>query len=308
MASNNYFDLIFLPLEATSSITGFISFVATGLFVILGFYYKIYQRVLGKLVLIVNLADFVFIFARPLSYIYKPTDDLYCRLIIAISHAALMTSFTWGVFFAHTLYETVKQQNIHPFSRFFKYYCIISVIISTALGAGVLLSDYVFYSEGEAKTCVHRVYFRKFDPTMTFLMTIPTLVLCALCIMWYILGANNMRKLFPNFQHREVIPLLLYPAIVIVCYFPALITHILIIYEIKPGEGVETFLQNLFQLHGFFNVLAYGIQPLINGSLPEAGASLSGKTSEHNSVFSRGLTFSRGITFTNSVVEMSQKS
>lgn len=261
MTERNYFDLIYISFDVDSSISGFLSLGATALLVVLGFYYKIYQNMLGKMVLIVNTADFICILLKLFGFILKPTNDAYCRSVLSISQVAMIMSFIWGVFFAHTLYKSVEQQSVQSVQQIYKYYWIISSMVAIALGFGVLFTNYVFYNEN-LKTCVHRVYFRRFDPTMTFLTIIPTFVLCILCIIWYALGAKNMKKLIPDIRRRDLLPLLLYPAIVIICYFPCLITNTLIIFEILPSERISIVLRNIIHLHGFFNVLAYGLPTL----------------------------------------------
>src|SRR4051812_43867484 len=101
MSDTGHFDLIFTPLELGSSVTGFVSCAASALLIILGFYYKIHKQVLGKMVLVVNIADFIFILPKPFAYLVPPSGLAYCRITGTISHFTLMMSFTWGVFFAN---------------------------------------------------------------------------------------------------------------------------------------------------------------------------------------------------------------
>src|SRR5690348_2792026 len=122
MSDDQSFDLVYVPLEAKGMIAGFVSLAATGLLVVLGFYYKIHRTLLGKMVLIVNGADFVFSLMKPFSLIFHPTADWNCRIVSAISHFALMMSFIWGVFFAHVLYITIKRFNVACVTPFLKYY------------------------------------------------------------------------------------------------------------------------------------------------------------------------------------------
>lgn len=262
MPDTGYFDLIFVTLDPESSITGFMSLTATALLITIGFYFKIQRQVLGKMVLIVNMADFVFILTKAIAFLFHPTNDLYCRISTMISHVALMMSFTWGVFFANLLYETSKLCSIDSIPIRFRNYSIISAIISIVLGLGVLFSNYVIYS-AELKTCVHRVYFREFDATMTFFAIIPTFVLSSMCVFWYVNGGLNIKRFNPKLNNKPLLTLMLYPAVVIVCYFPGLVTNILIIFEHIPNETVGVILRNLFQLHGVLNALAYGIQPIL---------------------------------------------
>lgn len=312
MTDTSYSDLIFISLDVHSSISGFISLVATSLLIVLGFYFRIYERRLGKMVLVVNTADFIYILLKLLGFIYKPTDDVYCRVTGAIAHAALMMSFTWVVFFAHTLYESVKQHNLQDFQTTqtdFKYYWIISTTICSILGFGVLLTDYVSYSDS-LQTCVHRVYFREFDFTMGCLAIIPTFILCFLCITLCFLSAKNMKKLIPDIRKRDLLPLLLYPAIMIICFFPAMIANTMIIYQILPSTGLGIVLKNLIQLHGFFDVLAYGVPTLRTALNPRAELTENDKRSEITHAYSREVIISGGLTATSSVdssVELSLK-
>lgn len=258
MSDPEFFDLVYVPLEAKGMIAGFISLAATGLLVLLGLYFKIHSTILGKMVLIVNAADFVYILMKPFSLIFHPTADWNCKLVSAISHFALMMSFIWGAFFAHMLYTTVKRCSIDAITVHIKFYNIISLIFSSLLAIGVLISDYVFYSN-DAGTCVHRLWVRKFDPSLTFLMLIPTFGLTFLSLMWYLLGAINLKKYDPNMRSIELLPLFMYPAINMISYFPCLITNIMITYAVFPSGFMGYLLMNLFQLHGFFNVLVFSI-------------------------------------------------
>ena len=246
--------IIFLPLDWEQSITAIISCVATALAVILGRCYKIHEKLIGRLIFTIFIADFVMDATRTSGLIIQPPDTSYCKFIVAVSHTALLLSVSWRVTFGYALYVFAKTRSIDALYRAIKTSTLLCAVFSLIIGIATVFTNYVEYSDNE-KTCVHML--TKRDPLVVLFMVLPTATCCIVSVSWYCLTAGVVRRKQIDMNANELTYLLLYPAIVIVCWSPILFLDFYRSLDHEPSDVVQTIFKNILQLQGLLDALVY---------------------------------------------------
>ena len=262
MAPLNEVSIIFLPTDWASAISLLISSLATTLVVIYGVHNKIYKHVLGKMVLIVNAADLAFCLIYLSVRFLAPANDMQCKIVQAFAHSTLIFSLLWGTFFGHSLYIMSKYQNLSALQKSYKDYIRISVVFSLGLGIATIFTNYTQFSATE-KSCVHLVRAHETDVTLIIFSQIPISVVCLLGVFWYISAGLMLKKGTGLTRINNILTLLIYPGIVIICWLPVNIVTVCLTAGVTISRGVDGVTKNLYQLQGLFDAMGYGIAPVM---------------------------------------------
>lgn len=262
MSSSAPISIVFLPTDWLSAITILLSSTAGIFVVIYGMYNKIYQHVLGKMVLIVNAADLAFCLVSLSPRMYPPRGDLHCKIVQAIAHSTLIYSLLWGTFFGHALYTITKHQNILALQRSFSGYVKYSIIISLGLGIATFFTDYTQYSATQG-LCVHLALPNVPDFTLIAFSQIPITLTCVMSFVWYIRAGTVIKKGSGITRMNNILTLLIYPGIVIFCWLPVNIVTTSVIFGRAVNPMVDEVTKHIYQLQGLLDALVYGIAPVM---------------------------------------------
>lgn len=260
MLGGNPFEIDFYPTDPWHAIGAFISIGSILLLLSIGSIYKIFDKPLGPMVLVVNITYLIFCLLKSSVFIYKPPNDLYCKIMQTITQVLLLLSVTWSVFFSHSLYTVMKAQSLDVLKTNFRHYTIISGIITVVFGITLPFTDFVVYS---GETCVHIIKNGHTDVTFTVFTTLPMIFCCGLAIFWYVRTGVHLKRKGHHIDNQYLLTLLAYPGIIIVCVFPAIVLDVMNWFGTFQDENVRTVLGNLFMLTGAMDAFVYGLLPQI---------------------------------------------
>ena len=261
MSDPSVIEIYFYPISIGDSISTFLSAVATCLVVILGSAYKIHEKPLGKMILTVNFLDLIFCLTKLSVFVFPPSSTPYCKVLQAFSQSSLLASILWGTFFGHVLFRVVKYQRIEAIQSPFKWYVLISVVTAGGLGLATAFTEFIHYSDTK-KACVHPVTAGTLDVTNLVFGVIPIGTCCFSGIAWYVLAAVILRNSRIVLKGRDLLALLVYPGIIIICWMPELTVNMTAsLVGFNVSDVLNGILQNIFLLQGFLDAVVYGMIP-----------------------------------------------
>lgn len=216
---------------------------------------------ISKMVLFVMTADFSFCLSKIILYInqIKGIGSINtCKALQVYSQCSLLQSVIWSTLFGHTFYAVVKYERPEITEKYYKCYIFISSLFAV-LGFATVFTNYVTYLEDGV--CGHVVTVGSPDITFIVFDVIPIMGCCLLGLIFYILGACELRKKTINFGAGNFLTLALYPGIMMICAVPTLATGILACFGFKVRITSLTF--NLSLLQGFLDAFVYWLLPQI---------------------------------------------
>lgn len=250
-------EVIYFPTQFTLMICPLISTLSTFIVLVACFISKNYKNPLGPMIIGINIADFLFCVAKVVVWLNPMKTDLFCKILQAISTLGLTASMVWGALFGHALQAVVKAKKADIVRRYLVYYLIFSITVPLAMALSTLTTNYVEYSS-TADTCVHTVKVGGYDYLYTIYAGIPVLLSCILSAVWYVIAAQEIRKTWDQSSTLDLLFLVVYPAILLICWMPNVVVNICIALGASVSPTVVTVCQGFCQLQGFFDALVYG--------------------------------------------------
>lgn len=255
----------FLPVEGWYLLAPIISTISTAMVVISCIREKKHKETLGFMVLMINLADLHFCASKLL---FSALDWTYgrwsCPIYDGINHFGLLASVIWGAFFGHALLQVARAQRIEVLEKSIKTYKLIGLFVPLVIAGILPFTEYAIYYEADTKLCVH--YFTNTDQypgsnlSYIFLAQVPIGVVCALSLIWYTKAYKQLRSLEVE---GNMITLIFYPAIIIVCWAPILVSGLFFMSLGTVGDHKRLLsaFEAVGQLQGFLDAVIYGGGP-----------------------------------------------
>lgn len=250
--SADYTDVIFYPVRFPWAITPIISCIATFLVIVGSILTNSYKTHLGKMILLLNLADFIFAATKTVGSLVVPQTDLLCSILNSSAHFGVVSSVVWGVCFGHALLMAAKSQTTSV-SQYFQTYRVVALLLPLVLAVTMCFSDYVI-TDGK-NHCVHRLPMGKFDTSYFIYAQVPLLSCCALSLAFYVLAFCRFKGL--EIQGTSYI-LILYPAIMLLCWLPIMSASVTVLLGVNVSSKLVAFFEAMGQLQGFLDAIAYG--------------------------------------------------
>ena len=254
---SNSTDITFFPMEYPFVLAPAVSALASFIVMIVCLCNDPFKTPLGKMLFHINLADFFFCFPKSLTAFILPSSDIFCKLIQLVTQFGLISSAVWGALFGHTLMIFSQRLGTEKLSNCMKYYYIFALILPAILSFLGLVTKYVNYSETE-EACIHRVYHSRPDYHYIFFIDIPLLSACFFSVLWYLLAAKQLKKMLSKQETKFLFTLIVYPAILLVCWVPILTTNALIMYGLNVKKGLYVAFQALDHMQGLLDAVVYG--------------------------------------------------
>lgn len=253
----NYHEMVYFPLTFSALISPLLSALATTTVVLISLICKFYKRPLSFMVLAINTAHVLFCFSKLSVLVFQPRSSFHCSIIGIINVFGLESAALWGALFAHAFYITLKYQCIDKIPSIMKYYLIIAVLFPLINGIISALTNYFVYSP-TAETCVHRIFYGKFDIFVNLYAIFPIWLACIGSIVWYKMAINKISDLHSAEAGGEMWVLMIYPGVMLVCWSPNLVAQTAIQFGATPSSTLTNSFLFLVNLQGFFDAVVYG--------------------------------------------------
>ena len=250
-------NVAFFSTELQFKICVGLSLSFTLLMLLLSLTSKLYKEILGKMVFLILLADFFFVLPKLIAFFDFRKSYWKCNIMQAISHFGLISSFLWSACFGHALLTLTKRENISDVKNNMTLYislAVLSPFLSTVIS---MYTGFVVYLD-ETNTCVHQVVVGQTDYQYILFTDVPLLLACSFSLFSYICAARDIRRLMSPEYRKEVLTLMVYPGILLLCWLPNLIVNAMLIAGIRTSTTLNTDLQVLAHLQGFLDALVYG--------------------------------------------------
>mgnify|MGYP000892793764 FL=1 len=216
-----------------------------------------YKEPLGKMIFWLLLGDLFFYLPKVVLGFPYEKSDFICSLGIIPSKFGMSMAFFWSTAFAHAFYSAIRHDDAGVIHKNMKYYVIINTTLSISQAVAAGLTDFIQFDE-DSKGCVHFLNEGAIDYLMIFLGQLPLGGVCLLSIIWYLLGLWLLRKRFPFANRRDLLSILLYPTILLVCWLPVMGLSLSTSFGVVFEKNILIYAEILGNLQGFFDALAYG--------------------------------------------------
>lgn len=213
----------------------------------------LYKRGLGGLALITIVSDFFYCFFKLATIIPYPKSELLCIALQAITGVGRLSSLTATTCFGHALYVMVRENDTNAIKKYSKFYSAIIFGFPTILEL-LKVFNYIFRidSEGLCTVYIEDNVFLWRGVAVGF----PTALLCILSFTYYLWACIKMYQ--QGIRLKQVLAMLLFPAIVIVGWFPSRIIDILLCFGAQPPKITGDIAGQIAHLVGFAQSIAYG--------------------------------------------------
>ena len=238
-------------------ITPALSAFATLIAILNCLFTKLYNDPLQKMVLFINLADFLYC-ATYLSSIFITTyTDTYCRITFPVYVFGNQSAMIWAAMFGHGLYTYIKTRKIEKLSSNLKYYMFFAVLLPLLFAASIsAFTDYQ-KSDPQRHACVHKIEGEP-DYSSLFILFLPLYLYFLLNLIFYAVAIKKLRGLLKEENQGGVLILAMYPAVLILCYVPCGVGYLYSFFGGKVSTPVRNWLYSVAQLQGFFDAIVYG--------------------------------------------------
>lgn len=250
-------DMPIFTIEPIILVPSFLSLLASLIVIIFNCFSPLNMDAFRKMVFGVFIGDILFYIPKVTAGFPYTKSGLFCDIVEAIALFGGISSFFWAASFASALYKVVKHENSQVVEQAFKHYFLFSVGLPILFAIGVSLIDFVKY-DPDTFSCVHPTYVGEVDYSFIFFADVPLVIASGLSIIWYIMASVHIRKYLAKAGKSEVVTLLLYPAIMLVCWIPVRTAHILTLCGFAPSQSLVVKLQAWGHLQGLFDALVYG--------------------------------------------------
>ena len=258
MSDQDYNDVKFFPPGIYFAIASALSSVTSSLVSILCLRTGLYKDALGFMIFAINFSDAIFFTVKLFASIFQPQSEGSCDLALSIGYYGLISSVFWSALFGHALYTVSRKQSPYTLPKYTLIYKIVALGLPLALTFLQVPTNLIIYSP-EAGACVHRFYQNKADITYISFMYLPIGGSLLMSIVWYVMAAFKFKKMVNRANSTEMFTLLIYPAILLLCWGPIFIKNFLVVLDIKLSDGLSFAIQITSLLQGFFDALVYGV-------------------------------------------------
>lgn len=252
----------FYPNDTYTMICTTVSLISAVLVLIMILVTKINREPVGSMVTSILLVDIVYCSAKAIDFLtpsHKKTN-FECQVVEIFAHFGVTASFFWSAFFGHALLLISKTHNIDSVSNVLKYYIGISTGTGVLFAAVTPLFDFVtLYDNGiDEAYCSHKIQAGRVDWSYIILADVPLVVCCLFSIYWYVRTWSLIKNWITGGNAKVMLILTLFPAILLICWIPALILNTITIFGGQPHQSIFVLVQAIGNLQGFFDALAYG--------------------------------------------------
>lgn len=251
--AEEYEKVTYFPIPYPYSIAPLLSCVSTVIAVILCLSTKSHRQPLTKMIIAINLSDFLFVLPKVLPVFIG--SDWYCKTLHVISRFGVLGSVFWSALFAHAFMTIVKHEQMEILEDRIRCYSVIGLIFPAVLVVGVLAGGMEY--NPTITSCVHLTAKGFFDWINFFSFAFPVMMGCLFSCLLYIKTARKLYYFVREGQENHIFTLVVYPAILIVCWIPSLFLTFLLAIGVNVSNDMVTIFQAWDQLQGFFNGIAY---------------------------------------------------
>lgn len=257
MAADPPFRVVFFPLEFPFAISPIISMIANALVLITFVFVKKSANPLHSMIFAVNLMDLLFCLPKVLSMVVLPSSTLYCHVFQTMAQCAMQSSMLCSAFFGHAFWIFSKDYKFDRVRQLRKYYFMICMLVPLLVAICSFIDPYAEYDS--EKKCVLHIFRNEVISNLPFLMFFcaPIITSITLSIIFYIMAANNLRRFVRTTNANNLLTLIIYPAIIIVCWMPISITNAVVILGGNPSKYFVLSIQFLAHLQGLFEAIVY---------------------------------------------------
>lgn len=217
-------------------------------------YLRASTEIMQKMVIYLSIADIINSATVLLQILIPTSGDLFCQSSTFVNHIGFGSSLVLTCCFAHILHVSMNSPLTNP-EIFLKRYQVGS------LGFGLVLAVIAVITrvnETYYGYCSFHMGIDGFDWATWLALIIPLTVSVAYCGGIYIAVIRQLREL----GKRLYIELLLYPIILVICYFPLIVMSLIEF----PSIWFMLVAFTLSNCQGLFNALTYGLSSkIING-------------------------------------------
>lgn len=247
----------FFPISPYYLICPLISVISAFAVITLSILTGQHKEPLGKMVIIILALDTIF--CVPVIAAGHPYEKsgILCEVLIFIVHFGWEASCIWSALFAYSLLNIIKNLTSTSIENKMRWYMLAGLVFPLFHTVGAIFTDYVQY-DSHMKQCVHVAIPDKFDGSYFFVTSLPIIMCCFLSLVWYGMAAKHLKRIFSESKNSDVIILLLYPSIMILCWGPNVILNSSIIFGQSPDPTLIQLFQGICKLQGFFNAVVYG--------------------------------------------------
>ena len=253
--------LTLFPVKMPYLAVTILSCVSTFAVIVIAIILKAYKEPLGMMVLGITISDFIFTFTKIMGSIFVPQTDSICNLLELICLYGIVSSVMWGAFFGHALLIISKTFRVELLEKYKKYYIIFGSIATLGYQMLNLLINQTesWTDQTGEKKCIHRTFPGTFDYTFWIYLAFPLLLGFTLSVIWYAKAAKNFRVLIAGDNAKHLLTLIVYPAIMLICWFPLIAVNILSQFGVTVSLQVQALTLAFGQLQGLLNALIYGV-------------------------------------------------
>lgn len=247
----------FFPSDTLLLICPFLSFIACLAALIASLSLRLYKDSMGVMSLYIIIADLCFEFPKLIACFGYEKSFHFCNIMLAFSHFGMVSSFFWAAFFAHLLFRVAKTHNVHVSKKYMTLYVVCAVVLPILHTIASMFTDYVEYNP-TTRSCIHTMTVGQVDYGYVFYTQLPLVMAILMSLYWYVGTILQLRHVFEKGHDFDLLTLILYPAILIICWTPATIASTMAFFGIRPNPSLVAVFQGLVQLQGFFDALVYG--------------------------------------------------
>ena len=147
---------------------------------------------------------------------------------------------------------------IEALQKVMKYYISLAITIPLSISLVAMVLGYTQHSY-EKKACVHRQILHQLDIEFLLYTNLPMIITCSISIIYYVRVFTKLRKVLRTQDPKELLVLLLYPGIFIVCWTHSLCSaNTIQSFGVLFDRNLIAILRGLAQLQGFMDALVYG--------------------------------------------------
>ena len=250
------FKVVFFPLEFPFAISPMLSITANAIVALSFVFTKKSTNPLFGMVLAVNLMDILFCSPRVLSMVIPPSSTMYCHVFQMVVQFGMQSSMLCSAFFGHAFWIFSQDYKFDRVRQMRKYYFIICTAVPLSIAILAFAFPYLEYDSGGCTLFITRREIFENIRFILFFLT-PIVASVTLSIIFYFMAAKNLRRFMKDYDANNLLTLIIYPAIVIVCWMPICITNFFVIAGKTPNKYHVLSIQFIAHLQGLFEAIVY---------------------------------------------------
>ena len=259
LEENNKIFITYFPDTLVDRIPSLLSLAATVTVLIILWITKFYRHPLHRMVFFLIFADFLFSLVFLINMFYSPKSAAECKMLLSISSFGRNSSLWWSVAFAHALMKIMEDNDFSSMPRLMRYYYLTAVYLPIGITLSFVLTPMVDYNP-DIQRCGRYDTVGSFNFVYFLVGGVPLTTCCLLSIYFYMRTGCRLKALFAkgSVATRELLILVLYPAIMLFCWGPSMIQSFVTMIT-EPDQAYMVIPKICLGLHGFLNSLTYGL-------------------------------------------------